>query len=327
MAETPVPHTPSVEDILTVKQILATKGKLPLELIDTIIDFAEYWIKTTTCRTDGEVRVLAGREGENKLLLRSYPIGYVPTKDNPTTINMRRKDEWISRPSKPWIEPDDFPNNVTQEVIDHWSRNISPRGEFICRKIVFSIKSHDQGWGGPHGCRGTYKGSSTWFDVGLETVSAIRERATFEASGNNPMPHFSIPDPQSPDADSNSIICTTRTILPITKRRVTAHEPPQTEAEFHFDLDPGLDCLQRNKTATKDTTDHVITWSCTDDIMDPDSMDAMKLDNVGRGRASGNGEFVRNLKVGDVVTIWGKTRYGNWVNNVEEVKIEVYWAV
>jgi hypothetical protein len=165
--------------------------------------------------------------------------------------------------------------------------------------------------------------------LGIFTSSDAEQAlgATFEASGDTPMPHFSIPDPQSPDADSNSIICTTRTILPITKRRVTAHEPPQTEAEFHFDLDPGLDCLQRNKTATKDTTDHVITWSCTDDIMDPDSMDAMKLDNVGRGRASGNGEFVRNLKVGDVVTIWGKTRYGNWVNNVEEVKIEVYWAV
>jgi hypothetical protein len=61
--------------------------------------------------------------------------------------------------------------------------------------------------------------------------------------------------------------------------------------------------------------------------MDPDSIDGKKLDEEGRGRATGNGEYVRNLKVGDVVTLWGKARYGGWVNYVEEVKIDVYWAV
>ena len=82
MAETPQPHTPSVKDILSVKQILATTGKLPLELIDTIIDTAEYWIKTTTCRTNGEVSIQAGRERENKLLVSSYSLQTVRDTDN-----------------------------------------------------------------------------------------------------------------------------------------------------------------------------------------------------------------------------------------------------
>jgi len=40
--------------------------------------------------------------------------------------------------------------------------------EHPARKIVFTLRSHDQGWGGDHADHGTYHGSWTWFDVGLE---------------------------------------------------------------------------------------------------------------------------------------------------------------
>jgi len=40
-----------------------------------------------------------------------------------------------------------------------------------------------------------------------------------------------------------------------------------------------------------------------------------------------NGEFIRGLQVGDVVTIWGKARFGGWGNWVQEVCCEIYWAV
>jgi hypothetical protein len=62
-------YTPSFQDILEVKQILIERGALPLEIVDTIIDFAEYWIKTTTCRTRGQVSVRAGGEFEESLLV------------------------------------------------------------------------------------------------------------------------------------------------------------------------------------------------------------------------------------------------------------------
>jgi hypothetical protein len=73
MAETPE-FTPNLQDVLAVKQILMEGGKLPLELVDKIIDYAEYWIKTTTCRTNGEVSIHAGRERENKLLVSYSPL-------------------------------------------------------------------------------------------------------------------------------------------------------------------------------------------------------------------------------------------------------------
>jgi hypothetical protein len=75
---------------------------------------------------------------------------------------------------KPWPESRNIPSDATEEVLKKWESASKPRGEHPCRKIVFTIKSKDQGWGGGAG-RGTYKESFTWFDTGLERVSAFRE--------------------------------------------------------------------------------------------------------------------------------------------------------
>lgn len=71
---------------------------------------------------------------------------------------------------------------------------------------------------------------------------------------------------------------------------------------------------------------HVVTWSYLDDTVS-DSDDGMKLETEGRGRGTGDGSFVRDLRLGDVVTMWGKARFPAWVNHVEKVKIDIYWAV
>ena len=84
--------------------------------------------------------------------------------------------------------------------------------------------------------------------------------------------------------------------------------------------------LQKNVTATRTTKEHVITWSC-DDHIDPEAAEAMELEKVGRGRGSATGEFVRDLKLGDVVTVWAKARFPGWINEIDEVKIDIYWAV
>lgn len=40
------------------------------------------------------------------------------------------------------------------------------------RKVVFSIRSKDQGWGGDSEDHHTYHGSWTWFEAGLEKFDA-----------------------------------------------------------------------------------------------------------------------------------------------------------
>ena len=85
--------------------------------------------------------------------------------------------------------------------------------------------------------------------------------------------------------------------------------------------------IQRNKTANRDWQDNVVTWSWTDNV-DPESEEARKLEeDQGRGKASMTGEFVRSLKMGDVVSIWGKARFPAWVNHVQKIKVDIYWAV
>lgn len=65
------------EDVLDVKEFFFDEFKLPAELIDTIIDFAEYWPHTTSIfrqsssedGTEKPIYVRAGDGHENKLLV------------------------------------------------------------------------------------------------------------------------------------------------------------------------------------------------------------------------------------------------------------------
>lgn len=118
--------------------------------------------------------------------------------------------------------------------------------------------------------------------------------------------------------------------LPVCGLRPVHPSIEQDNAENYQYLHPLLHqeqwVIRRNRTASRDWQDHVITWSYDDDI-EAESDEGTELDEQGRGRGTGDGRFVRSLKMGDVVTVWGKARFAGWVNNVESVKVEVYWAV
>lgn len=103
---------------------------------------------------------------------------------------------------------------------------------------------------------------------------------------------------------------------------------PEQRQKYKFDhvFMPDDNSLQKNRRAERDGKTHVITWS-SDDKVDPKTAEGDMLEAVGRGRSTGSGEFVKSLKVGDCVTVWGKSRFGGWANYVEEVKMEVYWRV
>ena len=56
-------YQPSVSDVLTVKEALLQKFTLPFELVDTILDLAQYWPHTTTINSQGKtIRSGHGRE-------------------------------------------------------------------------------------------------------------------------------------------------------------------------------------------------------------------------------------------------------------------------
>jgi hypothetical protein len=67
--EDPEPFEPSVEDVFSVKTILSRNLELPLELVDVIIDHAEYWPHTSVIRAGEELAVRAGTGHENQFLV------------------------------------------------------------------------------------------------------------------------------------------------------------------------------------------------------------------------------------------------------------------
>ena len=89
----------------------------------------------------------------------------------------------------------------------------------------------------------------------------------------------------------------------------------------------GTNALQRNKSADKHTGHYTIVWHYLDNIS-PDSEQAAEIQETeGRGRNTLDGRVLRSLEVGDSVSVWGRTRFGQWMNFVEEATVRVYWAI
>ncbi|KAI9046928.1 hypothetical protein LZ554_009005 [Drepanopeziza brunnea f. sp. 'monogermtubi'] len=316
-------YTPSTEDVLSVKDFLWKEFELPLELVDSIIDFAEYWPRTTTCRTGGELHVRSGRSIENQFLLRSYPLGYIPNDDAPTICPMMStgNHEFPVMPAEPYISNADLlQHDNREEVFSRWTEASQIRGEHACRKIVFTIVSHDQGWGGSSADRGTYKGSYTWFDVGKETIHTFEDTSVVNRMSRDAFPVL-LPRHGAPvEFEGNvPLACTVETTVPT----VNSSSPDR----FEHPLMPTMKSLQKNLTATRQSQEHKITWSFQDNIVNPDSVAGTDLESQGRGSETANGAFVKDMKVGDMVTVWAKARFPGWVNIVESVKIDVYYAV
>jgi hypothetical protein len=119
------------------------------------------------------------------------------------------------------------------------------------------------------------------------------------------------------------LICNLQTIIPsLAERRFES-----TPDAFKHELLPSKTLtIQKNVVASKKATEHKVIWRSSDDVV-PESPDEALLEGQGRGEESANGEYVRGLGLGDVVTVWGKARFRGWENHVEQVKVDLYWAV
>ncbi|KAF8418864.1 hypothetical protein EV426DRAFT_617629 [Tirmania nivea] len=364
-------YIPSVQDILEVKEIIQEASRMPLELIDAVIDFAEYW----ACNTIKSLvpQIVIGKsvnadhrdsKAGNILVLRSHPLGYAPACGYLSTDSDRR--EYQRKAAKPLFPDSDlsFLEPDTTSVLKQWASHTIPRGKNPCRRIVFTICSMDQGWGGRPEHHGTYQGSYSWFDVGLERFTALKysepedrvqtedqKAISFPAYGRDYWPARSegrvewiassvpltgvqpptssargntIPAEPSgsgytPPSVGNSLKYNLLTIIPktLTGLEYLRHDhpflPPPTR-------------LQTNVMGSVERKTHIITWSFDDDVK-PDSAEGDELEQQGRGRESMTGEFVRSLKLGDVVTVWARARFPGWRNKVFLVKMDIYWAV
>ncbi|KAK0730317.1 hypothetical protein B0H67DRAFT_477457 [Lasiosphaeris hirsuta] len=294
-------YEPSILDVLVVKAMLNKSLLLPPEIIDNIVDQAEYWPHTTTEFTsNGDYSIRGGYHGpENELLLRSVPLGF-------PRWPPRERAESHHPPTPPKPVGDEFPVETFQELI----ASPVPTLAHPCRKIVFTIQSRDQGWSGERQYHGTYNGSWTWFEAGIERWS--RDESGNEAGSEA----SSVPQPSLNPADLSPV-------YPV----VELDSDSNQHFLRHTTLPSEEHKIQCNVTALRELQEHRVVWACTDDDDETNEVAAVALASKGRGTATGDGKFVRDLRLGDVVTVWGMARFPAWVNYVRSVKMDVYWAV
>ncbi|KAJ0343449.1 hypothetical protein COL154_011283 [Colletotrichum chrysophilum] len=339
--QVPGEYKPTLADVLVVRVMLEKAAKFPPELLDLIFDQAEYWPHSEASMAwqvnvpRGGAGIVGGDpNGENKLLLRCPPIGFTDYRkvgEAFKTAPLPPKDVDGSAVEGPLqnltlMEPKSSPTLPTREAPREYfegSMTQPPALTHPVRKIVFKLRSKDQGWGGSHEDKGTYRGSWTWFEAGLEKFDEGR-KCDGSCKRSSPSP---TPEPEASESSntpgggaSNFCTCGLQSVYPpvVSTSSMTAYH-------HHMHALDNLK-IQANKTAHREFVDHEVIWSWTDDIH-PDSPEGDRLAEIGRGKGTGTGNFVRSLKLGDVVTVWGKARFGGWRNNVESVKVEIYWAI
>jgi hypothetical protein len=219
--------------------------RLPVKVVHMIIDEAEYW----------------------PCIEASTEVQEYVCQDQDT--------ECVRTPPLCWNT--DYPEPAATAVAsERWTgcRLLPHRSQHPVRKIVFSISSHDQGWGGETGCRGTYYGSWSWFDAYI--VSSNDEHT----SGDN-----TIASSSSDDHHDNN-----------------TRDPAGTHDRLA--ILPNSNTLQVNRVATHETAHHRIVWHFRDSSPQSSNDDRSIVPQTGRGRATMDGRMVRNMSVGDQVVVW-----------------------
>lgn len=90
---------------------------------------------------------------------------------------------------------------------------------------------------------------------------------------------------------------------------------------------PSADKIQLNGARVSDKQEVEIVWHYQDDVQ-PDSPAASDIEKTkGRGRATLDGRFVREIQVGDSIAVWARARFPGWTNHVYRASVTVYWAV
>ncbi|KAL4944347.1 hypothetical protein BDV06DRAFT_187638 [Aspergillus oleicola] len=252
---------PSIFDVLKVRHILLWKVKpegLPAEVVDMIVDAAEYWPSTEA--TLGE-RIRISKDVDQALVCTS-PLCY---------------DEMTLDSPSP-------------KVLPH--RTVHP-----CRKIIYTIVSHDQGGYSEHRLATpdrppVYDSSFTWFDA--EVIN----------NAHKPSQQSAIHEKMHPE------------------RLQGRHFGPDDPL-----LLPRGNAVQRNRARMQRPKRHGVIWHHLDDI-ESGTPEARELEReTGRGRDTFAGEQVRKMEVGDSIVVWARARFQGWSNHVDALSVRVFWAV
>jgi hypothetical protein len=156
---------------VVIARIMLSKGKkLPPDVVDIILDFAEYWAHSSNevdfkLQHQNPLTVNGGSPTQNKFVLRSYPVGLTGLQGRQALAEILAYDMTEAKPQK-------LEKEHEKPYFVGLANYPTPKLQYPVRKVVFTIRSHDQGWCSEPENRKTYNGSWTWFEAGLEKFDA-----------------------------------------------------------------------------------------------------------------------------------------------------------
>ena len=348
-----------MQEVIHVKRVLLSL-KLPLEIVDLIMDYAELW-PHTTCTT--EYRTVVHSEGPS-LWMRDWRSLPFSMDHGPIPKNYRTmlRNAFLLRSHPLGLETRD-PISIKPSVVSRWKQRLKrdrrrkgsslapgwlpPRGLRPCRKIVFEILSHQEA---TDFTEPLYGDSPTWFDVSVERVLPEEDGsgpATWTASMNEEwgdellgntvddprlqvlkkVPGSGAPAERRPR--QASLASSAMDIEPV-QLFETRRTKPSLAATVRQDV------VQQNYQGDALNRQHKITWRY-DDTLDMESTEGDRL--VIETGEHANGDFVRKLESGESILLWARARNrprdilspssgsDPCLNVVDRVRMHVFWAV
>ena len=358
-AQLPDPPGPSMLDVITTKKLLLSL-RLPLEIIDLILDLAGFW-PHVTCTS--QYRKVVHSDGPSLWIRdwRSLPFSmdHGPV---PEDCRIMPRNAFLLRTHPLGLRTHDPALPVKTGVVSRWKLKLKrdrrkknssgldwlpPRGLRPCRKIIVEILSHQEATDFVYN---EFGDSPTWFDVSVEKIipnediggslvwtSSMNEEWGDELLGRSEdSPRLQVLK-RVPGAGAGA----DRKIRYATpSNSFTDEQPAQLFQTMR--TKPSLAAttrqtvIQQNYQGDAFHRQHVITWRFDDDV-DMDSSEGDRL--LGATGSHSNGGFVRRLECGESIVLWARARSrprdssnmangtDPCINVVDRVRAHVYWAV
>lgn len=346
--------------VISVKRLLLGL-KLPLEIVDLILDHAEFW-PHTTCTT--QYRTVVYSDSKSGLWVRDWRSLPFSMDHGPIPENYRimPKNAFLLRTHPLGLQARDPTIAVKSSIVARWKQKLRkdrrrksstgptwlpPRGLHPCRKIVFEILSHQEAmdftepW---------YGDSPTWLDVSVERIlpeedpteapiwtPSMNDEWGDELMGRTPdsakllllkrVPGAATPfDRQPKQASPTSSILDNQPIQLFETRRTKPSLAATTRQAV----------VQQNYQGDAVNRQHVVTWRY-DDAFDMESTEGDEL--LTETGMHMNSSFVREMESGESIVLWARARdrprnlrnqkngKDPCINVVDRVRMHVFWAV
>lgn len=346
-------------EVISVKRVLLGL-KLPMEIVDLILDHAELW-PHTTCTTP--YRTVVHSEGPSLWMRdwRSLPFSmdHGPV---PEGYKIMLRNAFLMRTHPLGLETRDPVSSVKSSVVSRWKQRLKrdrrqknssgptwlpPRGLRPCRKIIFEILSHQEA---TDFTEPQYGDSPTWFDVSVERIlpeEASVGPSTWTASMNEEWgdellgctvdsPRLQVlkkvPGTGAPKDRRPRQASPTTSAMDIEPMQLfeTRRTKPSLAATTRQSV------VQQNYQGDATHRQHVITWRY-DDTLDMDSTEGDRL--LTETGTHSNSDFVRSLENGESIVLWARARNrprdildpssatDPCINVVDRIRMHVFWAV